>query len=201
MLYETGAAGAHDKRGPPDDVAVMGDICLPVRYDGLTETDLQAHLRYCASIESHGLRAEILLCNAGIVVPLVRANYRIKRPTLNLLIRSGSFPRDQLLRLHDELSSRAYKLKIAHTRKRNLLSRIVVQLPVDDGFVAVNAANVLKLLSEAIGLSWPCDVAIGYPLGSESPMLPGKISFRQPFRNAGYQIGLAIGKLVRKTIS
>ena len=178
----------------------MDNICLPVRYDELTEKDIQAHLRYCASNQFHASGVEFLLCEVGIVVPMVKVTYRIKRSTLNVLIRSGSFGRARLLTLKDELSSLGYDLKITYTSKRKLLSRIVVRLPVDDGTIAVSGLNVFKSIARAVELSWPSAVAVGYPLGSEVPTLPGTLSFRAPFRNAGYKIGLAVGKLVKKTI-
>ena len=178
----------------------MDDICLPVRYDELTEKDIQAHLRYCASNQFHASRVEFVFCDVGIVVPMVKATYRIKRPTLNVLIRSGSFGRVRLLTLKEELSRLGYELKVSYTSKLKLLSRVIVRLPIDDGTVAVSGLNVLKSIAKATDLSWPSSIAVGYPLRSEAPTLPGKLSFRAPFRNVGYKIGLAVGKLVKKTI-
>jgi hypothetical protein len=150
----------------------MDDICFPVRYDKLTEKDIQAHLRYCASNQFHASCLEFLFCEAGIVVPMVKATYRMKRPTLNVLIRSGSFGRVRLLTLKEELSSLGYDLKISYTSKRKLLSRVIVRLPIDDGTVAVSGFNVLKAIAKAVDLSWPSGVAVGYPLGSEVLTLP-----------------------------
>jgi hypothetical protein len=130
---------------------------------------------------------------------MVKATYRIKSPTLNVLIRSGSFGRVRLLTLKEELSRLGYELKLSYTSKRKLLSRVIVRLPID-GTVAVTGLNILKSIAEATDLSWPSSIAVGYPLGSEAPTLPGKLSFRAPFRSAGYKIGLAVGKLIKKPI-
>ena len=182
-------------------VVIMDDICLPVRYDELTEKDIQAHLRYCGSDQFHASRVEFVFCDVGIVVPMVKATYRIKGTTLNVLIRSGSFGPVRLLKLKEELSSLGYDLKTSYTSKRKLLSRVIVRLPIDDGTVAVSGLNVLKSIARAVDLSWPSTLAVGYPLGSEALTLPGTLSFREPFRNAGYRIGLAVGRLFKKALS
>jgi hypothetical protein len=178
----------------------MDSICLPVRYDELTEKDVQAHLRYCASSQFQGNCAEFLLCEAGIVIPIVKKTYRTKPATLEVLIRSGSFGRVRLVKLNEQLSSEGYELKISYTSKRKLLKRIVVSLLIDDGTVALSGLKVLRSIAAAVSISWPSAVAVGYALGSEAPGLPGRLSYRPPFRNAGYQIGLAVGKLVKKVI-
>lgn len=71
----------------------------------------------------------------------------------------------------------------------------------EGGMTPVNGVNVLRSVAEILDLSWPCQMAIGYALGSEDHHLPGEIVYRDPLRNAGYQLGKSVGKLLRKTIS
>ena len=124
--------------------ANMECFSLPVRYQELTETDVQAHLRYGASSLADGDRIEFFLYEAGVVIPIVKHIYRRKNPTLDVLIRSGSLGRDTLAKLRDSLSSEGYALKVSLTNKRKLLSRIVVPLQIDDGTVAMTGLNVLR---------------------------------------------------------
>ena len=178
----------------------MDCFSLPVRYQQLTETDVQAHLRYCASSLTHGDRVEFLLYEAGVVIPIVKHIYRRKNPTLNVLIRSGSLGRDTLAKLRDSLSLEGYVLKVSLTSKRKLVSRIIVPLQIDDGTGAVTGLNVLRSIASALSIHWPSTVAVGYALGPETRGLPGRLTYRDPFMNAGYQVGQAVGKVIRKVI-
>jgi hypothetical protein len=178
----------------------MDTLYLPVRYEALTEKDVQAHLRYSASNLQAGSRVEFLLSEAGVVIPMVKHIYRSKPSTLDVWIRSGSIGRDRLIKLKESLLTEGYELKVSFTSKRRLLSRLVVRLPVD-GTVAMSGLNILKSISSALDISWPSSIAVGYALGSEALGLPGSLSFREPFRNAGYQLGHAVGSLVKKVIS
>src|SRR5262245_6895350 len=170
----------------------MDDICLPVRYDALTERDVQGHLRYCAGQLSRGYCAELLLCEVGIVIPIVKKVFKTKDATLNVHIRSGSIAQDQLIRLRERLSAEDYPLKVSVTRKKKLIKRIIVPLVIDEGTVATSGLNVLRVLADEIDLAWPCTMAVGYALGSESPELPGSLRYRERYRNMGYQMGLAV---------
>ena len=172
----------------------MDNICLPLRYDELTESDVQAHLRYCATRLADGKRAEFLLCEVGVVIPMVKQVYRTKPPTLDVLIRSGSIRRDQLIKLRARLSGESYTLKLSFTSVRKSLSRIIVPLTIDDGTVAVVGLNVLRLISAEVGVAWPGTMAVGYAVGSESQELPGRLTYRDSYGNSGYQLGLAVGK-------
>ena len=69
----------------------MDDICLPVRFEGITEDGVKTHLRYCASSLKPGGRVELLLCDVGVVIPLVKRVDRNKRSMLDVLIRSGDW--------------------------------------------------------------------------------------------------------------
>jgi hypothetical protein len=177
----------------------MDRLYLPVRYEGLAEKDVQAHLRHSAANLPLGSAVEFLFCEAGIVIPMVRHIYRGKPSTLDVLIRSGSIDRDRLVKLKESLLSEGYALKISFTSKRRLLRRLEVRLPVD-GTIAVSGLNILKSISSALDLSWPTSIAVGYEVGSEALGLPGNLSYREPFRNAGYQLGHAIGRLLRRVI-
>ena len=179
----------------------MDSICLPVRYDELTENDVQAHLRYCASSEFQGNLVEFLLREPGIVIPIVKRTYKTQAPNLDVLIRSGSFGRVQLGQLKERLYSEGYDLKVSYTSKRRLLRRIVVRLVIDDGTVALSGLNLLRCIACTIGVSWPSAVAVGYALGTETINLPGTLAYRSPLINAEYQIGLAVGKLLKRIIS
>jgi len=181
----------------------MDSLHLPVRYEGLNEKDVQAHLRHSASNLRAGGRVEFLLCEAGVVIPMVKHVYRSKPSTLDVLIRSGSIGRDRLMKLKESLLSEGYELKISFTSKQRLLSRLVVCLPVD-GTVAVGGLNVLRSINSGLDILWPSLISAAYPVGSEAPGLPGRLSygpFRNAVRNAGYQLGYAVGRLVRKVIS
>jgi len=177
----------------------MDTICLPVRYDKLTETDVQTHLRHIASNLQPRHPVELLLAEANTVIPVVKHIYRTKPSTLDVWIRSGSIGRDRLTNLRELLLAEGYELKIYFTSKRRLLRRLVVRLPVD-GTVPITGLNLLKSISSVLDISWPSTMAIGYPLGCEAPGLPGTLTFRQPFRNAGYHMGYAVGRLVKKVI-
>ena len=178
----------------------MDTICLPVRYDRLTESDVQVHLRHIASNLEPRHPVEFLFPEANIVIPMVKHIYRAKSLTLDVWIRSGSIGRDRLTKLRELLLAEGYELKISFTSKRRLLRRLVVRLPID-GTVPVSGLNLLKSISSVLDISWPSPMAVGYPLGFEAPGLPGTLTFRQPFRNAGYQMGYAVGRLVKKAIS
>ncbi len=179
----------------------MDDICLPVRFVGITEDDVKTHLRYCAYSLKPGDRVEFLLCDVGVVIPLVKSVYRNKPSTLDVLIRSGSIGRDQLEELRTSLSAGGYDPRVSLTSKKKLLKRLVVPLNVEDAFISVTGLNVIRSIASALRLSWPCRIAIGYALGSENPHLPGQLVYRDTYRNAGYRLGRAVGKLLRKIIS
>jgi len=179
----------------------MDDICLPVRFEGITEDGVKTHLRYCASSLKPGDRVEFLLCDAGVVIPLVKTVYRNKPSTLDVLIRSGSIGRNQLEELRISLSAGGYDPKVSLTSKKKLLKRLVVPLNVEDAFISVTGLNVMRSIASALRLSWPCRMAIGYAPGSENPHLPGQLVYRDTYRNAGYRLGYAVGKLLRKIIS
>ena len=174
---------------------------MPVRFVGITEDAITAHLRYCASSLRPGDPVEFLLCDAGVVIPMVKRVYRRKSSALDLLLRSGSLGRDNLVELRKLLSAEGYDLRLSFTSKYKLLSRIVVALPLEGGMTSVNGVNVLHSVAAILALSWPCQMTIGYALGSEDHHLPGEIVYRDPLRNAGYQLGKSIGKLLRRTIS
>jgi hypothetical protein len=178
----------------------MDTICLPVRYDKLTEKDVQVHLRHIASDLQPGCLAEFLLIEAGVVIPVVKHIYRSKPPTLDFWFRSGSINRDRLAVLRELLSAEGFELKVSFTSKRGLLRRLVVRLPID-GTVAVSGLNLLRSTSSTLDVSWPTQIAIGYAQGTEVPGLPGMLSFRSQVRNAGYHLGYAVGKLLKKVIS
>jgi hypothetical protein len=184
-----------------DGSIAMDDICLPVRFVGITENALLAHLRYCACSLKPGDRVEMLLCDAGVVIPVVKRVYQKKSPTLDILIRSGSIGRDKLVKLRTLLSAEGHDLKLSFTSKYKLLSRIVVPLPIEDGMIPVNGVNLIRSVAAILDLSWPCQMTMGYALGSEDHHLPGQIVYRHPYRNAGYQLGQSVGKLLRKVIS
>ena len=174
----------------------MDDICFPVRYEGITEDGVKAHLRYCAASLNAGGRVEFLLCEPGVVIPVVKSVYRNRSSTLDVLIRSGSIGRDKLEELRTTLSAEGYDLKLSLTSKRKLLRRVVVPLKIEDAFISVTGLNVIRSIALALNLSWPCRLSIGYELGSEDPNLPGQLVYR----NAGYQLGLAVGRVLRKII-
>ncbi len=179
----------------------MDDICLPVRFVGVTEDAIKAHLRYCASNLRPGDRVEFLLCDAGVVIPMVKRVYRRKSSALHVLLRSGSIGRDNLVEIRKLLLAEGYDLRLSFTSKYKLLSRIVVPLTLEGGMTPVNGVNVLRSVAAILALSWPCQITIGYALGSEDHHLPGEIVYRDPLRNAGYQLGKSVSKLLRKTIS
>ncbi len=179
----------------------MDDICLPVCFIGITENALKAHLRYCASSLKPGGAVELLLCDAGVVIPMVKRVYQKKSPALDVLIRSGSIGRDKLVELRTSLSAEGYEVRLSFTSKYKLLRRIVVPLPIEGGMIPVNGVNLLRSVAATLNLSWPCKMRIGYALGSEDHHLPGQIVYRDPIRNAGYQLGRSVGKLLRKAVS
>lgn len=183
----------------------MDSICLPVRFEGLNEDGVKTHLRYCASHLKPGDRVEFLLCDAGVVIPLVKSAHRNKPSTLDVLIRSGSIGRDQLEDLRTSLPADGYDLCVSFTSKRKLLKRLVVPLNVEDAFISLTGLNVIRSIASELRLSWPCRMAIGYRLGSEKPYLPGHLVYRSTFGNMGYRLGYRIGhtvgKLLRKIIS
>jgi hypothetical protein len=180
----------------------MENLHSPVRYEGLTEQDVQAHLRHSASSLKAGDRSEILLCEAGVVIPFVKHVYQRKPATLDVLIRSGSIDRDRLMQLRESLLADGYDLRVSFTSKRKVLSRVVVRLRTDDSTISVTGVNVIRAIALALKISWPCEIAVGYyALGSEVHGLPGRLAYRNPYRNAGYQLGFVVGQLVRKVIS
>lgn len=144
---------------------------------------------------------ELLLCDAGVVIPLVKRVYQKKSPVLDVLIRSGSIGRDKLVKLRTSLSAEGYDVRLSFTSKYKLLRRIVVPLPIEGGMIPVNGVNLLRSVAATLDLNWPCQMTIGYALGSEDHHLPGQIVYRDPFRNAGYQLGRSVGTLLRKVIS
>ena len=178
----------------------MDDISLPVRFEGITEDDVKAHLRYCASSLKPGDRVEFLLCDVGVVIPVVKSVYRNKSSTLDILIRSGSMGRDRLEELRTSLSAESYDLRVSFTTRKKLLRRVVVRLSIEDAFISVIGLNVIRSVASTLRLSWPCRLAIGYAFRSESPYLPGQLVYRDTYTNAGYRIGYAVGKLLRKII-
>jgi hypothetical protein len=95
----------------------METLHSPARYEGLTEEDVQAHLRHCASSLKAGDRIEILLCDADVVIPFVKHVYQRKPATLHVLIRSGSIGRDRVIQLRGSLLADRYDLRVSFTSK------------------------------------------------------------------------------------
>jgi len=178
----------------------MDTLYSPVRYEQLTEIDVQTHIRHSAANLKAGERVEFLLCEAGVIIPMVKHDYRTKPSTLDALIRSGSVTRDHLTTLRESLKSEGYDMRVSFSPKRNQLSRIVVRLPID-GTVSINGLNLLKSISTVLGISWPSAVAVGYYLGSEAAGLPGRLAYRQPLGNVGYELGFAVGRLFKRITS
>lgn len=112
---------AAEAQRPHKFKVIMDDICLPVRFEGITEEGVKAHLRYCASSLKSGDRVEFLLCDVGVVIPVVKSVYRKKSSTLDILIRSGSMGRDQLEELRTSLSVGGYDLRVSFTTRKKLL--------------------------------------------------------------------------------
>ena len=108
----------------------MDDICLPVRFEGVTEDGVKEHLRYCASSSrvKPGYCLEFLLCDVGVVIPVVKSEYKKKPSTLDLQIRSGSIARDKLEEIRSSLSAAGHDLRISATTRKKLLKRVVVSL-------------------------------------------------------------------------
>ena len=177
----------------------MDTLCLPIRYEGLTETDLQVHLRHSANKLRHGERMEVFLSQAGVVIPMVKHLNRRRVATLEVLLRSGSISRDNLEKLHELLLAKSYNLSISNTRKRKLIQRVIVLLPIDRTIV-VTGTNVLKIVNDILGYEWPTTIAIGYAVGAQSRGLPGRFSLREPFGNVGYQVGYSVGNFLKKIV-
>ena len=174
----------------------MDILYFPIRFDSLSEADLQEHLRHSANNLQHGEFIEVLLCQAGVVVPMVKHIYRTRTATFDVLLRSGSISRDKLVKLHEYLLAESYDIRISHTSKRKLLQRLVVRLPID-GTIPITGTKVLQAVNDVFGLEWPTSIAIGYARDAHKPGLPGRVTFRSPLRNAGYKVGYAVGNLVK----
>lgn len=175
-------------------------IHLPARYDGLSETDLQAHFRHCASALIDGDRVELLLNQAGVQIPAVKRIYRTKSAALFLLLRSGSIERKILNCLRRHLESNGHDLTISVTKKRKLLSRIAVRIPLDDSLFALSAIKVLETVALQLGSTWPQPMSAGYRLGSEGIGLPGHLTINDPILNASRNLGRAMGKFIGNII-
>jgi hypothetical protein len=167
-------------------------------YECFTETDVQEHLRQSANNLQHGDRIEVLLCEAGVIVPMVKHVSKTRTATFDVWIRSGSIERDQLAKLRDSLVSESYNVNVYHTTKRKLLKRLVVRLPLD-GTISVTGLKILRTLNTTLGYDWPTAIIVSYGMLQPSGV-PGKLSFRNPARARGYEIGFGVGKFVRKLL-
>ena len=116
---------------------------------------MKAHLRYCASSLKPGDRVEFLLCDVGVVIPMVKRVYKRKPPALDVLIRSGSIGRDKLVQLRKLLSAEGHDLRLSFTSKHKLLNRIVVPLSTEGGMSPVTGVNLLRSVAATLALSWP----------------------------------------------
>lgn len=179
----------------------MDEPSLPVIYEQLTEEDIQAHLRYCASKLKDGDRAEVMLCEAGVTVPIVKRVHRTGPATLDVLARSGSISRDKLVKLKARLSSDGYELRLSFTSKRKLLSRIAVPLRVDDPFLPLSGISVLRSIALELDTPFPCTASIGYPLEWQDRRLPGRLTYRDFSAQSGHNVGWIIGNLIRRILS
>lgn len=176
----------------------MDTLCLPVRYECLSEAEVQEHLRHSANNLQHDDRIEILLCGAGVIVPMVKHVYQTSTATFDVLIRSGSIEREQLAKIHDSLASESYNVRVYYTTKRKLLKRLVVRLPAD-GTIAVTGLNVLRIINTTLGFEWPTTIIVSYGMLQPAEMA-GKLSFRRSARTRGYELGFALGKFVKKLL-
>ena len=179
----------------------MDRICLPVRYEGLSVSDVQAHLRHCANNLGNMDRAEFLLPEAGLVVPVVKHIYRTKPSTLVFLARSGSIERAHLGSLRDQLASEDYDLKLSFTKKRKRLSRIAVSLALDEPMYPAKAMRIFEFIATQLKSPWPQIMAAGYGVRSDGPGLPGEVKIDYLILNASRKLGFAIGTIVRKVTS
>ena len=175
----------------------MDEICLPVCYDGLSELDMQAHLRHCATKLKDQDRAELLLCEAGVVIPAVKRIYRTKSATLVLLARCDSVGREHLPSLRDRLESAGYDLKLSFTTKRKLLSRIAIPIAVDEPLYPLKALRVLQVIASQLNSPWPQTMSACYGVRSDEPGLPGQVTISVPILSASRKLGFAIGSVIR----
>lgn len=179
----------------------MAEICLPVRYEGLDVLDVQAHLRHCANNLGNMDRAEFLLSEAGLVVPVVKRVYRNKPFKLVFLARSGSIERAHLGSLRDRLEAAEYDLTLSLTKKRKQLSRIAVSLAVDEPMFPTRAVRIFEYIATQLKSPWPQSMAAGYGARSHGPGLPGDVKIDHLILNASRKLGFAIGTIVRMATS
>jgi hypothetical protein len=179
----------------------MDLICLPVRYDELTEEDIQAHLRYCAASLRDRVTVEFIISEAGVIVPAVKRVYLRKPTSLVFLARSGSLGRDGLIGLRSQLESQGYDLNVSFTKERRLLRRIEVPLSIEESLLPLRGIAILRTIALQLRSPWPGNFSVAYAVGSTVPGLPGRVNLGNPLANAGYKIGRAMGNLVRKVIS
>ena len=84
----------------------MDTSYLPVQYKIASSAELHQHINYC--VGRFPDKAHLFFCDTQIIVPIVK-NIRIKKPsTLNLLIRSGSFGRDNIELMYELLVKKGY---------------------------------------------------------------------------------------------
>lgn len=173
----------------------METLTSPVRYENLTELDVQAHLRHCASKFRNGDRLELLLNEAGVIVPVDKRVY-IKKPSVLLFVaRSGSLGRDCLTSLEARLEAEDCDFTSYLTSKRKLLRRITVPLSVEDPLLPVQGTNILNMIASELDCVWPCTFSAGYGVGGNGIDLPGDL-VRGPLGDIAYDVGRMVGKLV-----
>lgn len=179
----------------------MDKIYSQIRYDGLMGPELQAHLQHCARNLGNKDYAEFLLCEAGVVVPIIKRKYATKPATLVLALRSGSVGRDSLASLRAKLESAGYDLKVFFTRKQQLLRRIEISVSVDDPMLPLLCAPIFHVVASELNSSWPQKMAVGYDLGMDRPGLPGQATLMNPMLNASRKLGRRVGELIGRLLS
>lgn len=159
------------------------------------------HIQHCAENLKNKGSAEFLLCEAGVVVPLIKREYATKPTIVVLALRSGSIGRDSLVSIRSRLESGGYDLKVFFTRKQKLLRRIEVNVSVDDPMLPLLCAPVFHLVASELNSSWPQEMSVGYDLGTDGSGLPGRVTLNNPMLNASRNLGRILGELFGRLFS
>ena len=169
-----------------------------VQYRGLTIADLLTHINYSRSKSDPTYLFELLLGPTGIEISLRQQEYKTKPAELQLILRSGSIGRTALDAICEILKAKPFRLGIRLSPKLRLITRAVVAIPIDDPELENRFSELLKVVANETGFSWPTEIAAEHMIHTiSSSNLPGELSHNTEMFELGRKAGRVVGVLTR----
>ena len=168
-----------------------------VIFRELQPSDLHAHIRYIVESQTVSHGAMIIMDQPPIEIPILRFTYKSLTDRIGLLFRTSSVGRTRLKKLVEYLDSQSQPMKIRKSTKLKLISQCTPYWPISETTYPAKAVHVLQAMCQIAERPWPVEFSIYYENHKMTNLLPGTPD-RGRAGNAGYLLGRAVGKIMRR---